>query len=261
MSVIQDKKYVDKDDHKRFRPTDLGKMVNDLLVAHFPEVLDVAFTAKMEGELDDVEVGKLSWRKALGDFYGPFTKALELAKVEMKDVKRQEILTDIVCEKCGSPMIIKFGRNGEFLACRTYPECKNTKEFRRSNEGKIEVQAAETTDEVCEKCQSPMVVKSGRFGKFLACSAYPACKTTKAISLGINCPLCAKGISARTSKRGKMFYGCTGYPNCKFASWDKPVNEPCPQCEGKYLVEKVTKSRGTEIRCPEEGCGYTRVGG
>lgn len=259
LSVIQDKKYVEKFDQRRFRPTDLGVLVNDLLVKNFSEVVDVTFTAQMEESLDAVERGEAKWKDLLTDFYKGFAHTLKVAKTNMRDVKRQEIPTDVMCEKCGSVMLIKFGRNGEFLACKAYPECRNTKEFRRDEAGKVVVQKEETTNEKCEKCGSPMIVKRGRFGKFLACSAYPNCKSTKAISIGINCPLCTKPLSERKTKKGRFFYGCTGYPNCKFASWDKPVAEKCPDCGSPYLVTKVTKSAGAEIRCPEKGCDYKRA--
>ncbi|MBX7149623.1 type I DNA topoisomerase [bacterium] len=258
LSVIQDKKYVDKIEGKKFRPTDLGKLVNDLLVNHFPDILDVKFTAHMEEELDDVEEGKMKWTDTLNEFYSTFSKTLGEAKVAMRDVKRQEIPTDQKCEKCGGVMVIKFGKHGEFLACQAYPDCKNSKEFVRNEAGKIEIQAEETTDEKCDKCGRAMVVKRGKFGKFLACSGYPNCKTTKAVSIGVNCPKCTKPLSEKKTRRGKVFYGCTGYPQCDFASWDKPVNQKCPQCGASYLVEKTTKAHGTTIKCAEKECGYSR---
>ena len=258
LAVIQDKKYAEKDEAKRLHPTQLGTLVNDLLVKNFADIMDVQFTARMEEELDLVEEGKMTWIDTLKDFYGTFSKTLSHAKVHMKDIKRQEILTDIKCEKCGSIMVIKFGRHGEFLACQAYPDCKNTKEFRKDELGKIVVETAKETGEVCEKCGSKMIVKRGRFGQFLACSAYPKCKNTKAISMGVNCPQCGKPLSARKSKRGKVFYGCTGYPKCTFAAWDKPLNEKCPECGSAYLVEKYSKARGTEIRCPQKECDYHR---
>ncbi len=259
LTVIQDKKYVEKTEAKNLRPTDLGILVNDLLVKHFPSILDVQFTAHMEEELDEVEEGKMKWVDTLKEFYEPFSKVLGEAKVNMRDVKRQEILTKIVCDKCGFPMVIKFGRHGEFLACQNYPDCKNTKEFTRSGTGEIEVQKRVETNETCEKCGSPMIIKRGRFGQFMACSAYPECKNTKSISIGVNCPRCGKPVAERRSKRGKSFYGCTGYPACKFASWDKPVNSACPECGSSYLVEKYSKAKGVKIVCPEKGCRYQKI--
>lgn len=259
LSTIQEKKYVEKTESKSLRPTDLGVLVNELLVKHFPGVLDTQFTARMEEELDEVEEGKMKWVDALKEFYTPFSEVLEQAKVSMRDVKRQEIPTKITCEKCGFPLLIKFGRHGEFLACQNYPDCKNTKEFRRDEAGEIEVIKAKPTGVVCEKCGAPMIVKRGRFGSFLACSEYPKCKSTKPIPVGVPCPKCGKDITERRTRRGRSFYGCTGYPACDFASWNKPVKEACPECNSPYLVEKYTKMKGVEIVCPQKGCSYLKA--
>ncbi len=257
LSVIQDKKYAEKIEGK-FYPTQLGTIVNDLLTAHFPKILNIEFTAKMEEELDEVEEGKRSWTATLQDFYQPFSETLEKAKVDMKDLKRQEIATDLSCEKCGKPMVVKWGRHGEFLACSGYPECKNTKEVQREAGGAYKAAAEKTTDEVCEKCGAPMAVKRGRFGEFLACTRYPECKSTKAIPIGVNCPDCGKPLSERKTKRGKSFFGCTGYPNCKFALWDRPLAEPCPQCASPYLLQKYSKKEGNRVVCPNKECGYQK---
>lgn len=258
LTVIQEKKYVEKMETRQLRPTSLGLMVNELLVQNFPNILDTTFTAQMEEELDEVEAGKLNWVDSLKRFYEPFAKVLAAAKLAMKDIKRQEIPTKINCEKCGTAMVIKFGRNGEFLACSNYPDCKSTSEFVKDEAGEIHVVKAKTTNEICEKCSSPMLVKKGRFGEFLACSKYPACKNAKPIPLGVDCPKCTKPIAQRMSKRGKAFYGCTGYPQCDFATWNKPIAEKCPQCEGSYMVERISKGKGTEIVCPNKDCGYVK---
>ncbi len=260
LSVIQDKEYVKKIEN-RFHPSDLGKLVNNLLVASFPDILSTSFTAEMERELDQVEDGELGWVQALKNFYGPFEKALGAAKEHMRDVKRQNIETNLTCEKCGGVMVIKWGRHGEFLACVNYPECRNTKEFRKTESGDIEIREAPTTDEKCPTCGSPMAVKRGRFGPFIACTRYPDCKTTKPITTGITCPECLKGeLSARKSKRGKAFYGCTKYPDCKFVTWDKPVKGPCPDCGYAVLVQKYSKkTNSTTLACPKEGCGYKKA--
>ena len=215
----------------------------------------------MEGQLDDIEMGKADWVKAMKAFYDNFSKELERAKLQMRDVKREEIPTDIVCEKCKANMVIKWGKMGEFLACPNYPECKNTSNFKRDESGKIEivVEELELSDETCPKCSKQMVVRRGKYGRFLACSDYPECKGTKAISIGIKCPTCKEGdISERRSKKGKVFYGCTAYPKCTFATWDKPVNETCPLCSAPFLVEKTSKREGTVIKCLEKDCGYKR---
>src|SRR5262249_25246112 len=154
--------------------------------------------------------------------------------------------TDHVCEKCGSPMVIKWGRNGSFLACQAYPECRNTKEISRNPDGTFDIVPEATTDEVCETCGAPMKVKRGRFGPFLACSRYPACKTTKPISLGIACPRkdCGGFLTEKRSRRGKTFYGCSNYSKkgCDFVAWDRPIAEACPECGAAFLVKKETKS-------------------
>lgn len=257
LSTIQDKDYVDKTE-KRFAPTELGKLVNELLVGSFPRILDVKFTAKMEEELDDVEEGKRTWVETLKDFYDPFEKALKEASKKMRDVKREQIVTEYKCEKCGSPMVIKWGRHGEFLACQSYPDCRTTREFSRAENGSIELIEKKKTKEKCEKCGSPMVFKRGRFGEFLACSRYPECKTTKSISLGIKCPECGSDMVTRRTKRGKTFYGCSNYPKCKFALWDKPIPGPCPKCNYPILVEKYQKKTGEiKIACPKKECDYS----
>ncbi len=258
LSVIQDKKYVEKGEGGRFRPTILGNLTTEMLVKHFPTELDATFTAGMEEKLDLISEGGADWRKVLQDFYDPFKETLSKAEVEMRDLKAEEIKTDLLCEKCGSPMIIKWGKMGHFLACSGYPECKNTAEF-KEEDGKIIIVREETTDEVCDKCGKPMVVKRGRFGRFLACSGYPDCKSSKPISIGINCPDCKVGyLTERRSRRGKIFFGCNRYPDCKFAAWDRPVAESCPSCASPYLLQKFSKREGPYISCPNKECDYKR---
>ncbi len=255
ISTIQDRDYVNKVENK-FRPTELGVLVNTLLVSHFPVVMDVAFTAKMEDELDKIEEGQMPWVDAVRDFYRPFSESLEKAQAEMKDFKAEQTPTDINCEKCGKPMIIKWGRNGQFLACSGYPDCKNTKPFVRTENGGVEAAPEETTDEKCPKCGSDMVVKRGRFGKFLACSRYPECNHTQGMSTGVICPEDGGKIVERRSRFGKVFYSCANYPDCKYAIWYKPVTRACPQCAAPFLVEKYSKKTGAYIACQNKECGY-----
>jgi DNA topoisomerase-1 len=255
ISTIQDRHYVQKVENK-FRPTELGVLVSDLLVNHFPVVMDVAFTARMEEELDKIEEGQMRWVEAVKDFYKPFSESLEKANAEMKDFKSEQTPTDITCEKCGKPMVIKWGRNGQFLACSGYPDCKNTKPFVRNENGAVEAAPEETTDEKCPKCGSPMVIKRGRFGKFLACSRYPECNHTQGMSTGVTCPEDGGKIVERRSRFGKVFYSCSNYPECKFAIWYKPVSRPCPQCGAPFLVDKYSKKTGPYIACLKKECGY-----
>jgi DNA topoisomerase-1 len=255
LSTIQDRKYVEKKEN-RFYPTDLGVLVTDLLVENFANVVDVQFTANMEEQLDEIEEGKRNWVDILSGFYGPFSKTLEVASEKMRNVKREETPTDLSCPKCEKPVVLKWGKNGRFAACQGYPDCRFTAEF-VTEDGKIRLVEQPKTDEKCANCAAPMVVKSGRFGKFLACSAYPKCKTTKPITTGIRCPECGEGeLSEKRTRFGKAFYSCTRYPACKYALWDKPMKSPCPQCNHPFLVERYTKKDGASIRCPKKECGY-----
>jgi DNA topoisomerase-1 len=244
ISTLQDKEYVNRD-RGRFSPTDLGKTVSGILVKAFPDVFNVDFTARMEGELDQIENGSYEWVKVVEDFYGPFSKDLDKAESSRKELKAslQEI-TDKACEKCGEMMVIKWGRNGRFMACSGFPECRNTLPLG-------EPETPEVTGEKCEKCDSDMIIRTGRSGRFLACSAYPDCKNTRPISLGIPCvrDACEGHMVERSSKRGKTFYGCSNYPKCEFAAWDRPLNQECPMCEGPFLAEHTGRKGDDGIRC------------
>jgi len=259
LETIQNRRYVKKESG-RFFLAELGNLVLGLLMKNFPTILDYEFTAKMEGELDQVEAGEQEWRKVIGEFYIPFKDVLAAAEKLMGEEKAKiEIVTDIPCEKCGQMMIVKWGRHGKFLACSKYPECQSTKSLKETADGSIQVDADTITDEKCPKCEAPMIVKMGRFGKFLACSKYPECKTAKPIPLGIKCPLCPDGqVVSRGSQRG-VFYGCNNYPNCKFISWYKPLNRPCPQCGSPYLTDKYLKTLGPHVSCPNKECDYKEM--
>jgi len=260
ISTIQDKDYVILQQRK-FKPTDLGRLVNDLLVAHFPSILDVEFTASMEENLDQVEEGRSNWVNLLKTFYGPFEKTLAAARDDMESVKKQGIPTDLPCKLCDGRLVIKWGRTGEFLACENYPGCKFTQNFRRDENGAvIPIEKEEPVDsgEKCEKCGRPMVYKQGRYGQFLACSGYPECKHIKPQTTGVKCPEkdCTGELVQKISKKGKVFYSCSRFPKCKFAIWDKPVPKPCPSCGKPFLVEKTTK-KGTVLQCLDKTCGYS----
>jgi DNA topoisomerase-1 len=250
LSTIQDRKYVSKKEGK-FSPTELGVIVNDLLVERFTELMDIGFTARMEKKLDHIEDGKIEWVKVVKDFYNPFHKKLTEALQIPGKVKPKDIPTEEVCEKCGRPMVIRWGRHGRFMACSGFPECKNTKPLE-------DEKPAETieSDEKCPKCGAKMIFKSGRFGKFLACSNYPQCKTTKSISTGVKCPEDKGDIVERRSKKGKPFWSCSNYPACKFATWYKPVPQQCPKCAASFLVEKKDKEGGISLACLNKKCNY-----
>ena len=260
ISTIQDRQYVDKVEG-RFAPTETGVTVNDFLVKGFPDILNTDFTSLMEKELDEVEEGGKPWVAAVRDFYEPFAKDMAKAKDIPGPKDIVEPPTNIPCEKCGRLMEIKWGRNGKFLACPGYqddPPCKNTQNFEKLPDGTIKIVAKqdETTDEKCEKCGSPMVIKTGRFGKFIACSAYPTCKTTKPIPLGVKCPQDGGDLTQKRSKKGRTFFACANYPKCEFALWDRPVPRPCPQCHAPFLIEKYSKQAGASVVCRVDTCGY-----
>jgi len=255
-SKIQDREYVVKESG-RFLPTEMGRMVNQVLIKSFPDILDVQFTARMEDKLDDVADGKEKRVKVLEDFYEPFKEALDAAPDAIYNAKKEmEEVSDEVCEKCGSPMIVKWGRYGKFLGCSGYPECENIKPYK--NNGEEPAPEPEPTNEVCDKCGKPMVIRRSRKGsKFLACTGYPECKNAKSISIGIDCPQpdCDGYLTERGSKRG-IFYGCSNYPDCKFATWNKPVPEKCPKCNAPFIVEKSSKKYGQHLACVDKECGY-----
>lgn len=247
ISTIQERGYVKKLE-KRLHPQEIGFIVNKLLVENFPEIVDVKFTAKMEEELDDIAGNKKKWVPVIREFYLPFEKNLKEKERLIDKKKLTEEKTDEKCEKCDSPMVIKLGRFGKFLACTNYPECKTTKPF--GDEIAIH---EEYSDEVCPKCGKPMKVKRGRYGAFLGCSGYPECKNIKPIikSTGVKCPQCKiNDIVEKKSKSGRIFFACNGYPDCKFALWSKPTGEKCPRC-GSLIVY----SKNNSTICSNKECG------
>lgn len=256
ISTITGREYVVRQ-QKSLKPTELGEVITQLMKDKFSDIVNVKFTAKMENDLDTVEEGKREWTTVLNDFYDNFNNSLKIAKKEMKDVKIQlrEDMTDLVCEKCGRPMVVKVSRYGKFIACSGYPKCKNI--IRNVNKnGEVEEKVEdEISDEICEKCGRNMVIKTGKYGKFLACPGFPKCKNIKGIDVqtGVICPKCGGNIVKRHSKRGKVFYGCDKYPECDFITNDEPLDKICPKC-GKNLFKKSGKS--SKIYCMTENCGY-----
>jgi len=246
VSIIQDREYVLKEEG-RLRPATLGQQVWLTLEGFFPDIFDTSFTALMEEELDKVEGGEDPWQKVVQDFYTPFKGALDHID-DKKERIRSELQeeTDITCDKCGRKLIKKWGRNGQFLACPAYPECK----FSRPLEEEAE---AVQLDLKCPKCEGDLIAKVGRYGRFAACKNYPECKHTEAYPIGMACPLeeCTGHVVEKVTRRGKRFYGCIRYPDCTFASWDKPVAQPCPACQNRYIVEKTSTRRGIYLKCPE----------
>jgi len=227
-------------------------------VVSFPRILDFKFTAEMETSLDGIEEGRENWITVLKNFYTGFEERLTKAKEEMRNLKQEEVPTDIDCKKCGKKMVIRWGRNGQFLACSSYPDCKTTSPFEKKEDGTIVPIGEKETDEKCPDCGAGMVIKTGRYGRFLACSAYPDCQFTKAVSIGVKCPLadCKGDLTERRTGRGKTFYGCTNYPKCNFATWDLPISIPCPQCKAPFLTKKTTRRFGVQFICIDKECGY-----
>ncbi len=268
LSTIRDKGYVDLV-KGYFHPSELGFIVNDLLVVNFPEIFSVEFTAQMEDNLDRVETADLNLVSVLSNFYGPFSRKLSQADEQMLSVKGVGIPTELECPQCKKNKLhIKVGRNGHFLACSGYPECSYSRDYVRDERGSIqpvEPNHEAATDKVCPKCNKPMVVKRGKYGEFIACSGFPECNHTESInggtsgkSTGVSCPEkgCDGEVVEKRSKRGKVFYGCNRYPKCTFATWDKPVAKACPACGKPYLLEKTTKRDGTFLACADKECGY-----
>jgi len=249
LSTIEEKGYVEKVEG-RLHPSELGVEVNTLLLQSFPDIMNVEFTAELEEKLDKIEEGEADWKRILSEFYVPFKLALESAQENMPNIKRMEEPTDIPCEKCGKLMVIKWGKNGRFLGCPGYPECKNTKPIVLRGSEVVVVQNDEV-DIKCQKCGSPMVWKHGKSGRFLGCSTYPACNFTMSEPTNISCPKnCGGTVVVRKSKKGRTFYGCGNYPKCDFVSWNKPVNQKCQYCSSPYVEEKISRGQVT-LLCPE----------
>jgi DNA topoisomerase I len=260
LSTLQDRNYVKKI-KRNLAPTEMGLVVTDLLVESFPEIMEVGFTAGLEEALDQVEEGSRDWRKLLGEFYTPFSQALEKAQTGMRQIKGQGLATDVDCPTCGKKMVIRLGKNGEFLACSGYPECRATSDFKRDEKGNIVPEEPPPDPGVtCDKCGEPMAVKKGRYGPFLACTAYPKCKSVRPLdengqpgekpkveSLGEECPKCGGDLVIKPTRAGGRFISCSNYPECRY-SRGMPVGVKCPQC-GEELVEKRSRRGKTFYGC------------
>ncbi len=269
LSTIRGKGYVDLV-KGYFKPSELGFTVNDLLVESFPDVLDVEFTAKMEDDLDRVEAAEIGSLEILTRFYDPFKKEIESASKGMLSVKGVGFHTDLVCPECNARLHIRVGKNGHFLGCNKYPECTYTRNYTRDEKGVIhpvEPSLDETSDRVCEKCGKPMLIKNGRYGTFYACSGYPECKNTQSVvsnnggqATGVKCPekKCGGDLVQRKSRRGKVFYGCSRFPDCTFAVWDKPVTKECQLCGANFLLEKSSKKQVAFLACHNKDCSFTQ---
>ena len=254
ISTIIERKYVEKDENRKLFPMEIGFIVSDLLTEHFSQIIDYKFTAKMEEDLDGIAEGKKKWVPVIEDFYVPFHKNLKEKTKEITKESFQEKL-DKNCPECGGDLIVKFGRFGKFIACSNYPNCRYTEKTESEKKIHEEIEK-ENGKETCEICGAPMIIKRGRFGIFLGCSAYPNCKNIKKIEnkTGIKCPKCTKGeIIEKKSKKGRVFYSCNTYPKCDFAIWNKPNGENCPKC--KSLLVFGVKNK---IKCSNKECDFEK---
>ena len=256
LSTIQEREYVKKEGG-RFFPTELGRVVTGLLLENFDDIFDIQYTARMEEELDEIEAGMIDWREAIGEFYERFDKDLKHAEEHMTDIKRMERPTGLNCEKCGKPLVIKWGRHGSFIACTGYPDCTYTRELTVDLPDVDKVDLAEQGDEeYCENCGRPMVLKKGRFGTFFACTGYPDCKTTKPIGgtqkkpdvqLDEKCPQCGSNMVLKTGRFGE-FTACGNYPTCKHVK-QKTIGMKCPECSEGEVVQRRSKRGKTFYGC------------
>ena len=255
ISTLQSREYVEMD-KKRFMPTDVGRIVNKFLTEHFTQYVDYDFTANMEDELDAIARGEEEWVPMMRKFWQPFKALVEdkEANVDRKDVTHEAI--DEKCPKCGGTLAIRLGRRGRFIGCDNYPECDYTRNVNEDADAE-----PETVDRKCPKCDSDLIIRHGKYGKFIGCSSYPDCRYIEPLEkprdMGVLCPECKKGnMLERKSRRGKIFYSCEHYPTCKYAVWNQPINEKCPECGWPMLTLKTTKRHGTQKVCPQDDCKY-----
>lgn len=258
ISTLLQREYVELE-KKRFHPTDVGRVVGKFLAEHFAKYVDYDFTAKLEDELDAVARGEKEWVPLLRDFWGPFKEQVE---TKDKEVQRSDVTQELLdedCPKCGKKLSSRLGRSGRFIGCTAYPECDYTRNINgeeTANEPEV------VADRKCPKCESDLWVRTGKYGKFIGCSSYPKCKHIESLeqptNTGVTCPQCNKGeILTRKSRRGKIFYSCSDYPDCDYALWNEPLKEECPKCKWPILTIKTTKSRGTEKVCPQKECDFS----
>jgi len=259
ISTLKDREYVILD-KKRFTPTDTGEVVNKFLTDHFTQYVDYQFTSKLEDKLDEISDGSRDWVPVMEEFWSGFHKQLE----EKKTLKRSDVTheaLDELCPKCSKGLIIRLGKRGRFIGCSGYPECDYTRDLNETAEQKAEEVTQVIEDRVCPDDGGQLIVKSGRYGKFIGCANYPKCKHIEPLEkprdTGVVCPECKVGaLIERKSRYGKLFYSCNTYPKCKYATWNPPINEACPKCNWPILTLKTTKRRGLEKVCPQKECGF-----
>lgn len=257
VALLFSREYIVKEG-KFIVPTQLGEEVTDMLVKYFSDIMDVGFTANMESKLDDIEDGGKIWQKVVGEYYNGLEDKIASAMGDSFSLKAADEVSDVICENCGSRMVYKNGKFGRFLACPNFPKCRNTKALDENGNvvDKENPKQPEQTGVICDKCGSPMALRHGKFGDFLACSAYPKCKNIKNIQTNEDygkCPDCGKPLKRIISGKG-AFYGCTGYPDCKFTSLYPVSDKKCPDCGG-YMVKRSYKGKNYLV-CAKKDCGH-----
>ncbi len=256
--TLQNREYVILD-AKRFRPTDVGRIVNKFLTMHFTKYVDYDFTAKLENELDLIANGEKEWVPLLSEFWAPFKHQVDdvLETVKRSDVTQEKL--DEACPLCGKPLSIRLGRYNRFIGCTAYPDCSYTRSLDEDKENAVTPEIVE--GRTCPQCGNALQLRTGRYGKFIGCTSYPNCNfiesLQKPVDTGVQCPECHQGsMLKRKSRRGKVFFSCSRYPDCKYAVWNEPIAKTCPKCAWPMLTIKVTKKRGTEMACPNKPCDY-----
>ena len=266
ISTLQHREYAILD-QKRFRPTDVGRIVNRFLTTYFNQYVDYDFTANLENKLDEISLGERDWLPVMHDFWTPF---IDLIQETEKNVKREDVTQEAIdekCPECGEGLTIRLGRRGRFIGCSAYPDCSYTRNLETSLEAShVEDEKAQAAiaGRNCPECKSDLVIRNGRYGKFIGCSNYPNCKFIEPLEkpedTDVDCPKCKQGkIFKRKSRRGKIFFSCGRYPDCDYAIWNEPLAQPCPNCSWPILTIKTTKKRGTEKVCPQKDCNFSEV--
>jgi len=261
ISTIRRREYIEKNEAKRFQPTNLGITVNDLLVKNLPDIINVSFTAKMEEDLDKIAHGEVERDKVLLDFYEKFEK--EVKAFRGKNAVKQLSATNLKCPQCGAPLVIRYGKTGQFVGCSKFPECKFTSNFTKNGDGKIHLESKNeetkvSSDLQCPHCGKTLVQKTGRFGPFWACPGYPECKYIHQEQLKMKCPKCKKGKLLKRKWKGGSFWGCENYPKCQFSIFGEVEESKCPKCKSPYLLMQKDRDGNVTLSCPNKECDYKK---
>ncbi|MGH8509768.1 MAG: DNA topoisomerase, partial [Gammaproteobacteria bacterium] len=258
ISTLQQREYATLES-KRFKPTDVGRMVSRFLTEHFTDYVDYGFTARLEDELDAVSRGEKEWTPVLEHFWMPFKGLVDNKAETVTRRDATQKLLDEQCPQCAKPLATRLGRRGSFVGCTGYPDCDYTRSV--DGQGQATSIAQVVPDRNCPECDSPLLLREGRYGKFIGCASYPKCRyieaAEKPADTGVPCPECHSGrLVLRRSKRGKVFYSCSTYPSCRYAIWNEPLSQSCPKCHWGITMTKTTKREGALRVCPRTGCGF-----